>query len=109
MGSRDFLVRAQVRRRWVVAAVKDLSLRLNEQRRLGWGLALASLIGLVVAVLVGHLLAGRATSPLAEALNRQRRFVADASHELRTPLSRVVLRAEMVQEELPWAPRVRLV
>ncbi len=109
VGSRDFLVRTQVRRRWVVAAVTDLSLRRNEQTRLGWGLALASLIGLVVAVLVGHLLAGRATNPLAEALNRQRRFVADASHELRTPLSRVVLRAEMVQEELPWAPRVRLV
>ena len=59
MGSRDFLVRTQVRRRWVVAAVTDLSLRRNEQARLGWGLALASLIGLVVAVLVGHLLAGR--------------------------------------------------
>ena len=109
VGSGDFLVRAQVRGHWVVAAVKDLSLRLNEQRRLGWGLALASLFGLVVAVLVGDLLAGRATRPLAEALNRQRRFVADASHELRTPLSRVVLRAEMVQEELPSAPRVRLV
>jgi two-component system, OmpR family, sensor kinase len=108
VGSRDFLVRAQVRRRWVVAAVKDLSLRLNEQRRLGWGLALASLFGLVVAVLVGYLLAGRATHPLAEALSRQRRFVADASHELRTPLSRVLLRAEMVEEELPTAPRARL-
>jgi signal transduction histidine kinase len=93
VGSGDFLVRAQVRGHWVVAAVKDLSLRLNEQRRLGWGLALASLFGLVVAVLVGDLLAGRATRPLAEALNRQRRFVADASHELRTPLA--ILKAEV--------------
>ena len=82
MGSRDFLVRTQVRRRWVVAAVTDLSLRLNEQTTTGLGAALASLIGLVVSVLVGHLLAGRATNPLAEALNRQRRFVADASRRL---------------------------
>jgi two-component system OmpR family sensor kinase len=108
VGTRDFLTRTQRRHHRVVLAVKDLRGHRSEQRRLAWGLGLASLVGLLLALVVGRLLAGRATSPLADALNRQRRFVADASHELRTPLSRVVLRAEMVQEELPVAPRARL-
>jgi two-component system, OmpR family, sensor kinase len=35
---------------------------------------------------------------LAEAMNAQRRFVADAAHELRTPLTALTLQAQLVQQ-----------
>jgi signal transduction histidine kinase len=35
-------------------------------------------------------------APLCEAMERQRRFVADASHELRTPLTRLHTRAQLL-------------
>jgi len=38
---------------------------------------------------------------LAEALDRQRRFVADASHELRTPLTTIRGNAELLRREPP--------
>jgi signal transduction histidine kinase len=40
-----------------------------------------------------YLLAGKTLQPIAAALDRQRRFTADASHELRTPLT--VMRGEV--------------
>lgn len=60
----------------------------------------AALLGLVVvavAWLTAVTAARRAVRPLAEALARQRAFVADAGHELRTPLA--VLHARVQQLE----------
>lgn len=65
---------------------------------------LASLLaGLVVAV-TGVLVARRALNPMAEVLDRRRRFVADASHELRAPLTRLHVRSQLLlrwEDELP--------
>ena len=104
VAGREYAVRTVVRDGSVVQAAEDLSGREQERHRLAWALLMALLVGLALALAAGTALARRATRPLAEALERQRRFVADASHELRTPLSRLAMRAELLTRELPPAP-----
>ena len=72
----------------------------NEQHRLLTGLVVAELVGLGLSVLLGALLAKRAMAPLVTAMDRQRRFVADASHELRTPLTLLSTRAQLLERAL---------
>ncbi len=49
------------------------------------------IVGNLALLLVGtagaYLLAGRTLRPIAQAMERQRRFTSDASHEMRTPLT----------------------
>jgi len=54
-------------------------------------------VGLVLALVGGFFLAGRALRPISRAMERQRAFVADASHELRTPLSLIRANAELLE------------
>jgi signal transduction histidine kinase len=63
-------------------------------------MAVAGLLGVALSAVVGLLAARRAVRPLAEALELQRQFVADASHELRTPLSVISIRAQMLRRRL---------
>ncbi len=59
--------------------------------------ALASgAIGLIISAAAGYWLAGRTLRPIAETLERQRNFAADASHELRTPLTVMLTNAELL-------------
>jgi two-component system, OmpR family, sensor kinase len=84
-------------------SVFDERYQLSDRRELSLAIALAELVGLVIAALTGWLLAHRAIRPLDEALTKQRQFVADASHELRTPLTRLYTRAQLLLrgESLP--------
>ncbi|MGZ4628001.1 sensor histidine kinase [Oryzihumus sp.] len=104
IGGTEMLVRTVSRGGAVVQAVEDLSGREAERHRLAGALLLALVVGVGLALVSGTALARWATRPLADALARQRRFVADASHELRTPLSRLAMRAELLTRELASGP-----
>jgi signal transduction histidine kinase len=56
-------------------------------RRLLFVLLGGGVAGLLLSLLGGWFLAGRALVPIQTAFTRQQQFVADASHELRTPLT----------------------
>lgn len=48
-----------------------------------------------LAGIAGYILAGQTLEPIKDALEKQRRFVADASHELRTPLTSLKAETEV--------------
>lgn len=57
------------------------------KKRLGINLLMINGVILGVSALAGYFLAGKTLRPIENALEEQKRFVADASHEFRTPLT----------------------
>lgn len=62
-------------------------------------LVVVSILFILAAALIGHLLAGRAIIPIKQSFYQQREFVADASHELRTPLSILLTSVDVVRTD----------
>lgn len=54
---------------------------------------------LLLAVVGGYIVSGRALRPIATAYEHQRRFVGDASHELRSPLAVIRASSELLLRE----------
>jgi two-component system OmpR family sensor kinase len=86
----------------------------QERERILGALGLAGGAGLVLATLAAAVLARRAVRPMAQALEQQRRFVADAGHELRTPLTLLSTRTQLLARRVrdtsaPVEQRDRLV
>lgn len=50
-------------------------------------LAVSDLVVIVGSGVAAYVLAGKTLSPVEDAMDKQKRFIADASHELRTPMT----------------------
>lgn len=87
----------------VQAMVSRLELHQEREQIVG-ALALAGGAGLLLASLAAVVLARRAVLPMAQALESQRRFVADAGHELRTPLTLLSTRAQLLARRVRSGP-----
>jgi signal transduction histidine kinase len=84
----------------VVQAMASLLEQHQERERIIGALAVAGGAGLVLATLAAVVLARRAVTPMSQALESQRRFVADAGHELRTPLTQLSTRAQLLARRI---------
>lgn len=78
---------------------KDVSALYKGIRKSMYTLGGISFLALLVAIFLGHKLAGRVMKPMEKAYERQRQFAADASHELRTPLSVVMASADLLAND----------
>lgn len=73
----------------------DPELVAETKNRLKMFLVAIDLVILGASTAAGYFLAGRTLKPIAEMVDEQRRFVADASHELRTPLTAIKTETEV--------------
>ncbi len=60
---------------------------------------LAAFLGLLAMSLVIFIFSGRIIKPIAEAYEKQKRFITDASHEIKTPLAVINANAELLEAE----------
>lgn len=56
--------------------------------------------GLVIAFAVIFIFAGKITRPIAEAYDKQKRFITDAGHEMKTPLTVINANVDILETEL---------
>jgi signal transduction histidine kinase len=75
----------------------------QERERILGALGVAGGAGLVLTTFAAAVLARRAVRPMAQALELQRRFVADAGHELRTPLTLLSTRTQLLARRVRGA------
>lgn len=78
---------------------KDITALYKGIKKSTYFMAVISLLALILAACIGHIMAGKVISPMQEAYEKQRQFAADASHELRTPLAVVMASADMLQSD----------
>jgi len=75
---------------------KDVTALYSGLQKATYALVFLGVFALVIATVVGYILAGRAILPMREAYEKQKQFAADASHELRTPLAVVMASADLL-------------
>ena len=79
---------------------RDVSIAYETIDNLGRIILLSLIIGILLSLLLGYLIAGRTIKPIKEAFLSKQKFLADASHELRTPISVVLLSTDALDQEI---------
>ena len=93
MTSRKILIRDVEQTAYVG---KDVTALYSGLQKATYALIFLGVLALIIATVIGHIMAGRAIIPMKEAYDKQKQFAADASHELRTPLAVVMASAELL-------------
>ncbi|HWU45240.1 MAG TPA: HAMP domain-containing sensor histidine kinase [Humibacter sp.] len=93
----SYVIRTQIAHSGIVQAVFDGRADRESFLRLLTALAVTSALAVVFAAVIAAWFARRVMRPMAQALETQKRFVADAGHELRTPLTILSTRAQLVR------------
>lgn len=75
---------------------KDVTALYSGLQKATYALIILGVLALIIATVIGHIMAGRAIIPMREAYDKQKQFAADASHELRTPLAVVMASADLL-------------
>ena len=75
---------------------KDVTALYSGLQKATYVLVVVGVLALIIASVIGHVMAGRAIIPMKEAYEKQKQFAADASHELRTPLAVVMASADLL-------------
>ena len=78
---------------------KDVTALYSGLQKATYALIFLGVFALILATVVGYILAGRAIAPMKEAYDKQKQFAADASHELRTPLAVVMASADLLMAD----------
>jgi len=99
-GGHSYIVRTSIEKGRVVQTAIDNRENTEELQRLGLALLISGILAVLASAVIAAVMARRAMRPMIEALNLQRRFVADASHELRTPLTLLTTRAQLLRRRL---------
>ncbi len=100
LASGTWFVRTSARGNGAVQVALDRTAAEETSARVVRALVVSATLGVLLAGGVAILLTRRALTPLAEALELQRRFVADAGHELRTPLTLLSTRVQLLNRRL---------
>lgn len=100
VGEDTYFLRTERRGATVVQVAMDRTEAEHASARLVTAVLWAGALGVALSAALATVLARRSIGPVTEALDMQRRFVADASHELRTPVTLLSTRVQLLARKL---------
>ena len=83
----------------IIQTLYNLSISNSVISQLRKTMILAVILGFLISIATGYLIAGRSIKPIKDSMDRQSQFIADASHELRTPVTIMKTNLDVVMEE----------
>lgn len=78
----------------------DCTRKLDSMRTFLLSSVIVSFCGFAVVFLILLIISGKIISPIAEAYEKQKRFITDASHELKTPLAIINANLDLIEDDV---------